>query len=212
LVPECDGATLTREGEDTLWEQVLVDGKDNLTFIGQSEAGVIIKAPATLTATATDNVGASVYGIVTLKNGANGISFSKLTIDGQNEGAQVLDPSHYVGLAVINSAGTSVDHVHVTNVDSPDPTQTIYSVYVDLGRITHATFGSFSMTDSLVDHIGKSGIVTHGAEVFLTNNTVLGDGPTGQETQNGMVLYDATGDVSGNHVSNFIYTGATFAC
>jgi Ca2+-binding RTX toxin-like protein len=67
------------------------------------------------------------------------------------------------------------------------------------------------MTDSVVDHIGKSGIVTHGAAVSLTNNTVLGDGATGQETQNGIVLYDATGDVSGNHVSNFIYTGATFS-
>jgi len=64
-----------------------------------------------------------------------------------------------------------------------------------------------------VDTFDKNGITVSyaAADVIIKNNTVTGNGPIDYIAQNGIQLgYEATGHITGNTVSNLIYTPGTY--
>lgn len=204
----------------TYAEQVVVDGKDNLTFIGETRDGVIITAPSTIVQTGTDNGDPAGspnnldFGLFNILNGADNIHISNVTIDGADRGFDVTNgtDTKYVGLLVLNSTGTVVNNIHVTHVDdtSVNPTQNTFGILVDLGRTYNSTAGTFSLTGSVIDGIGKTGLLMYDTDATVTGNTIVGDGPTGQTAQNGIQI-SGSGTISNNTISDLAYTGADSA-
>ena len=198
----------------TYVEQVVIcDCHDGLTLIGESAAGVIIKAPATgVAATAISVYGPStLHGVVTVI-GANGVSISRLTVDGDIQGGNMLAPLNaatLVGIMVQNADGTEIDHVSVINVRDVDALfgmQRGLAVYVQ-NDAANADF-EFSMMSSTISNFQKQGITIYRADVNLDGNTVTGAGATAITAQNGIVVGDdATGVINANTVSGIDYTG-----
>lgn len=200
----------------TYAEQVIVNGKDNLTFIGESRDGVILTGPAVIVQTGEDHSTSGsptndIFGLFNIVNGADNINLSNITIDGGDRGFEVTNGTDvkYVGLFVLDSTGTIANNLHITDVDdvSTNPTQNTFSVLVDEGRTFTSINGTFTLTNSEIDGIGKAGIVMYDTNATITGNTITGDGPTGQTAQNGIQISGA-GTISGNTISGFEYTVA----
>ena len=109
------------DGNDTVYirngsytEQVNVGaGKDGLTILGQSEAGVVIHAPTTgLTFFATDPnaspVNRQLFSVVTV-SGSDLVTIKNLTVDGDSQAGQVAGAGDFNGIAYVNSSGTVED-------------------------------------------------------------------------------------------------------
>lgn len=69
---------------------------------------------------------------------------------------------------------------------------------------------SVTVSSSVITNYLKNGITANnpGLNTLISNNTIIGAGPTSTIAQNGIQIgFDATGTVSGNTVSNNVWTG-----
>ena len=205
------------DGNDTVYirngdytEQVNVGaGKDGLTILGQSEAGVVIHAPTTgLTFFATDPnaspVNRQLFSVVTV-SGSDLVTIKNLTVDGDSQAGQVAGAGDFNGIAYVNSSGTVED---VTVIEIRDtltsPTQVSGN---QRGNAVLATYTSglpkqFNLINSTITDYQKTGVVMRNATVNLDDNTVTGFGVQATQAQNGIQLSSgSTGLVNNNHIS-----------
>ena len=210
-------AVNSADGNDTVYirngsytEQVFVGtGKDSLTILGQSEAGVVIHAPTTgLTSFATDPnanpVNRQLFSVVTVA-GSDLVTIRNLTVDGDSQAGQVAGSGDFNGIAYVNSSGT-VEDVTVREIRDTlaGPTQVSGN---QRGNAVLATYtaGSpkqFNLIDSTITDYQKTGVVMRNATVNLDDNTVTGFGVQDSQAQNGIQLSSgSTGIVNNNHIS-----------
>ena len=210
-------AVSAADGNDTVYirngnytEQVFVGaGKNGLTILGQSEAGVVIHAPTSgLTFFATDPnaspVNRQLFSVVTV-SGSDLVTIKNLTVDGDSQGNQVAGAGDFNGIAYANSSGT-VEDVTVREIRDPlvSPTEVSGS---QRGNAVLATYTSgapkqFNLIDSTIIAYQKTGVVMRNATVNLDDNTVTGFGVQPTQGQNGIQLSSgSTGLVTNNHIS-----------
>ena len=198
----------------TYTEQVTIDGLagtlTGLSIIGESEAGVVIKAPSVgLAQTADDaQTGRDLFSVVTVK-GADGIVIQNLTVNGDEQAGQVIGGGDFNGIAYVNASGTVED---VTIDEIRDPLTGVGQVSgVQRGNALHvsnATQKSFSLIDSTLTGFQKTGAVIRNTDVTLTANIIATFGVQHVMAQNGVQLsHNSTGDITGNDFSGFGYDG-----
>ena len=187
---------------------------DGLTLIGESEAGVIIRAPSSgLIQTADDAVtGRDLFSVITV-TGADNVTIKNLTVNGDEQAGQVIGGGDFNGIAYVNASGTVED---VTIDEIRDPLTGVDQVSgVQRGNALHVsnTLGSpksFDLIDSTLTGFQKTGAVIRNANVNLMANLVATFGVQHVMAQNGIQLsHGVTGDVTGNDISGFGYDGGT---
>lgn len=133
------------------------------------------------------------------------VNISNLTFDAANNGI-TCGPSP-VGILYQDASGT-VAHVTTRNQTTPPGIgcQSGYGILVQSDGTEPATL---TVNNSTVHDFQKNGIVGQesGATLNANSNTVLGQGPTTGAAENGIeIAFGATGKITGNSVSDFIYS------
>jgi hypothetical protein len=198
-------------------EQVTINAK-SLTIIGvlsgTSDAAVLIPPSGGLKANASDFGGKTVAAQLFVEN-ATAVTISHVTVDGKGN-ALTGCGTNLIGIFYQNSSGKIVDDVARNQIlDSSDQ-----GCQVGLGIDVESDSGApaVSILNSSVHNYQKNGITAGGPGtggggpvMTITGNTVTGIGATAAIAQNGIQIgYGSTGKVTGNYVTNDIYTGGTF--
>ena len=197
-------------------EQVTINAK-SLTIIGvlsgTSDAAVLIPPSGGLTVNASDFGGKAVAAQLFVEN-ATAVTISHVTVDGKGN-ALTGCGTNLIGIFYQNSSGKIVDDVARNQIlDSSDQ-----GCQLGLGIAVESDSGAPAVTilNSSVHNYQKNGITaggpgTGGGPVMtITGNTVTGIGATAAIAQNGIQIgYGSTGKVTGNYVTDDIYTGGTF--
>jgi Ca2+-binding RTX toxin-like protein len=195
-------------------EQVTIAGASltGLTIAGESEAGVIVKAPTSgLVQTADDaQTGRDLFAVVTV-NGEDNVTIRNLTVDGDEQAGQVIGGGDFNGIAYVNASGTvedvTIDKVRdpLTGVGQVSGVQRANALHVSNGAVQK----TFSLIDSTLTGFQKTGAVIRNADVTLTANVIATFGVQHMMAQNGIQLsHGATGDIIGNNqFSGFGYDG-----
>jgi parallel beta-helix repeat protein len=163
------------------------------TLLPDAANSSIIMAPASMT---------SPKAIVT--DAGNNLRLTGFVIEGPGGGAS--DSLEY-GVYVSGATNVEIDHNHVNHIhDNPTSgDQTGIGIYVTNG-------GSANIHDNLVSDYQKAGIEVTGTNSLgtVTNNTVLGDGPTAVIDQNGIEFtFGAGGSITTNLVTGNVYAPQT---
>ncbi len=203
----------------TYIEQVTISGagKNGLSIIGESEAGVVIHSPGTVVQTAMDvaNVATpnrALHSIVTVVNATN-VTIQSLTVDGDEHGDDIeVSGGDFNGIVYVNASGV-VEDVTVTQIRDPLISGEVSGVQRGNGILVSNTAGSpqvFQVINSTVNDYQKTGIVLRNTTSMVTGNTVTGGGPQSVQAQNGIQLSQgSTGSVTSNIISGVVYTGPT---
>ncbi|TMJ03980.1 MAG: tandem-95 repeat protein [Alphaproteobacteria bacterium] len=213
----------------TYLEQVTVAGagKNGLTIIGESEAGVIVKAPAALVSNGVaPSNGRNVDGMITVDD-ADGVTITKLTVDGDTKGNLVVGASNptMVGIAYLNSDDGVIDDVTVVHVREPDGSfgvQRNVGIFVSNSNpsgaapttpsaLEAAALNSIEIKNTTVADFQKGGIVVSFADASIHDNTVTGHGLTGLTAQNGIQVAGSTGSIVNNTVTGIGYNNTAVA-
>src|SRR5262249_5000096 len=104
----------------TYTEQVTIGaGKDGLTIIGESEAGGIVKTPATLAINGTSDHWSDAVRADIAVNGVSNVTIQNVTVDGSFAGDTTpgSNGDQIAGIAYLHASGT-VDHVEVENTSN----------------------------------------------------------------------------------------------
>lgn len=177
----------------TYTEQVTIpDGLDDLTLKSTHPLAAVIQAPDTLSGSKS----------IVEVDGAEDLTITGFTISGPSTGI-------LAGIHVDNGGSATIRKNHITDIQD-DPfsnRQAGLGVFVE--------DATASIDRNLIDNYQKAGIVvdaTHGpASAWITNNTVVGVGPTSVIGQNGIqVSNGASAFVSKNDVSGNVYSPQTF--
>ncbi len=193
-----DGDTF-RVKEGIYTEQVVVDGKNNLTIedFGSPKPKVTVGPDARAP-------------IIHVKNSSN-VTVDGLEIDGAGNGASPCPPGggpdtdqRFYGIRYSNSSGTVSDN-EVHGIRYPTVCGSTVGVY--------AYQSSVEISGNTVYDFDKNGITANLAgSSTIEGNTVTGWGPSGAVAQNGIQIgFGATGTVEGNTVSDIYYTGDCWA-
>ncbi len=144
---------------------------------------------------------------------ATAVTISHVTVDGEGN-ALTGCGTNLIGIFYQNSSGKIVDDVARNQIlDSP-----YQGCQVGLGIDVESDSGAPAVTiaNSSVHRYQKNGITaggpgTGGGPVMtITGNSVTGIGATAAIAQNGIQIgYGSTGKVTGNYVTDDIYTGGT---
>lgn len=207
-------------------EQVTINGKD-LTLVGRS--GAVLQAPANMQDTLTPFFGFPGRPILLVTN-AN-VTVRDLTIDGANssENNPILQ-----GITFLNADGVIRDNV-VKNVGFGAPRlpidetgKPLYqgdAIVVINFTSTHRTV---TVTQNRIVNYNNNGILVdaeadfndpalHNLTVHVTNNTIIGSGPTDAIDQWGIYFsgfgfadpqFSVTGSIKGNRIQNLATVGA----
>jgi Ca2+-binding RTX toxin-like protein len=197
---DSSGETI-RVKNGTYTEQVTVGaGKDGLSIIGESKAGVIIKAPAVIGVTGTaQHFGDAVRANVTV-SGVTGVTIQNLTVDGNFAGDTTpgSNGDEISGIAYLHASGT-VDSVIVKNV-SNSATPALFGLQHGDGILVDNGTGaqqSITISNSQVNDFQKTGILIWNANVTVQGNDVEGIGPTSLTAQNAMQIGGSQGMIGG---------------
>ena len=178
-----------------------------VTIQGQGEGVTIIKSPATLTATFVRN--AKTYKPIVLVQTVDDVILKDLTVDGAGLGNA---NNSFTGVAYYNAGGQIMN---VTVVDVRDtPISGAQHGTGILGHVDNASAHTLIVDNADVSGFQKSGVLFSGTglTVDLKNSTVTGAGSIAFTAQNGVQISGgALGSVTGNTVSGFSYTPATYA-
>ena len=187
----------------TYTEQVTVGaGKDGLSIIGESKAGVIIKAPAVLGVSGTSDhfSGDAVRANITVTGNVTGVTIQNLTVDGSFAGDTTpgSNGDEFSGIAYLHASGT-IDSVLVKNVSNSVGgglfgLQHGDGILVDNGAGAQQ---SITISNSQVNDFQKTGILIWNANVTVQGNDVEGIGPTGLIGQNAMQIGASQGVIGG---------------
>lgn len=187
-------------------EQVVITR--NLTLQGAG-SNTIIESPALLEDMFF--TGVPNKPIVFVQN-ASHVHIRDLTVDGLSEGH-----SHYrfMGIAFLNASGT-IDHTEIRFIENTprDGTQHGIGIYIRT-TIDHDQEQNIVITNNHIDHYQKNGMAIVGDHLVatITDNTVIGSGPTDLIAQNGIQLsYGATGTIARNTVTENYCTSIPGHC
>lgn len=198
-------------------EQVKVT-TSNLTITGAGAAATTIR-PATASVNSSSLFSGADVAAIVVVDGATGVTFEGLTVDGQTAAAAFGCAPTYVGV-FYRAASGSISRTHVTNIFNPavPGCQNFLAIFVQSGNGGPGLNSDVVIDHNTVDNYGKNGITANeaGTSVTVTNNTVTGRGAVGlgDAAQNGVQLgFGAHGKVTDNAISGNNYTPASFvAC
>lgn len=188
----------------TYTEQVAVPaGKNNLTIRSTLSRQAIIKAPPAMTA----------GGAIVRVTASTGVSIRDFTITGP---VPIGACSSFYGVFVDGGGSATIQGNLITEVRCADANQRgIQSgIAILVGRGSLSQVGTATITGNQIEKYQKGGIVVDntGSSATITANIVRGEGPITYTAQNGIqISRGARGQVTGNNVSDHVYTPATFS-
>ncbi|HEY7331210.1 MAG TPA: right-handed parallel beta-helix repeat-containing protein [Gemmataceae bacterium] len=187
----------------TYTEQVVINNnghaRDNLKLEGSGEHSTIIKAPPLSSMTGH-------HAIVEVENARN-VTIEDFTIEGPSSGAN--SGGNFYGVRVDNGSARIEDN-HITKIEDTPFNGVQEGVAILVGRAADGTTGTAIISHNLIDDYQKAGIVVDnvGSSAEIDHNKILGQGPTGLLSQNGIqISRGATADVSNNRISDNEFTG-----
>jgi|RhiMetdeSRZDD1v2_1073273.scaffolds.fasta_scaffold698896_1 hypothetical protein len=174
--------------------------------------------PLVVSANSTSLASGFPIAAIVLVDGATGVAVTDLTVDGSAAAFNACAPG-YVGIFYRESSGLIQD-THVTHIHHPlaSGCQAVLGIFVQSGNGGPGLNSHVTILQNTVDDYGKNGITANEPGTFVTvsNNTVMGRGPTilGDAAQNGVQIgFGARGLVSGNTISDHYYVPPDFvAC
>jgi hypothetical protein len=142
------------------------------------------------------------------------VNISNVIVDGAGNGISGCSPD-FIGIYYADASGT-LNHVTARNQmlsAGLAGCQTGLAIFAESSGTPPAA-SSLLVENSSVHDFQKNGITAHtpGTSMTVTNNSVIGQGPTNQIAQNGIeIAFGAAGAVIGNTVVDYVYTGAANA-
>jgi len=203
-----DGQTITI-ANGTYNEQLDIDGFTNLTLVGQSESGVIIKAPAGVLSSYSVSPYSThpITAVVTVEH-STGVTLQSLTVDGDRRGSDAVGAGEYTGILYNGATGT-IDHTTTTHISDNPPDGVQRGNGILVYNDPTVAGDQITITNNHVDHFQKNGITVWGSDVTISGNTVTGLGNINFTAQNGIQVGDGSnGTISGNTVSGIGYSPA----
>ncbi len=208
-----------RDGE--YFEQLIIDGStgtlEGLEIRGESQSGVIIKAPGTgLVQTGRAGDLLSLHAIIAISNfdDDDQLDLTDLTIDGA--GALLVTPSsfgaYFVGLQVTGVADISLDDITVQGIAlvAPEVTATDLQpagigIYADNQGISDGEY--FELDDGTVTGFSQTGLWLLGVSgLDIDDSTITGSGPTSAYRQTGILVGNgSSGDIEDNTINGLEY-------
>ena len=190
--------------EAGIYEEQLEITKD-LTVAGAGPC-TEVRSPVTLPQYFT--TGSGDYHPVIYIHGAANVAIRELVVDGAGRGNTNL---LFVGVAYYN-AGGAVHDVEITGVHDTPRSSVEHGVGI-YGYNNDGTPRALTITNCNIHEFQKNGIALNG-EAFrlsLSDNTVMGYGPTAANVQNGIQIgWGASGTVGpNNHISDISYLPTT---
>ncbi len=158
--------------------------------------GTVIQSPASLEP--LFNTGVPNQPIVFV-NDTNNVTISSLVVDGLGLGRENY---RFMGIAYFNAGGT-IDQVEVRNLEETPLSGEQHGIAI-YARNTETTERTLVIRRCHLHHYQKNGIAVVGAhfQATITDNTVVGSGPTEAIAQNGIQLsYGARGTIERNTVT-----------
>ena len=197
-------------------EQVTINGK-SLTIIGvlsgTNDAAVLLPPSGGLTVNASDFSGKAVAAQLFVEN-ATAVTISHITVDGKGN-ALTGCGTNLIGIFYQNSSGKIIDDVARNQI--LDSSYQGCQVGLGIDVESDSSGSAVTISNSSVHNYQKDGITaggpgTGGGPVMtITGNTITGIGATAAIAQNGIQIgYGSTGKITGNYVTDDIYTGGTF--
>lgn len=192
-------------------EQVRIDKKLKVegTSIG-NESLILIRPPAVVpNSNSLLGAGMAIAAII-LVDGADDVTLTNLTVDGQNNGLTGCTPD-FVGIYYRNSSG-KIDSVAVRNIrlgPGLEGCQSGDGIFVQSGNGQPA---KVEVWNSSIHDYQKNGITANEAGTDLTadGNSIMGAGPGQAVAQNGIqVAFGAKGKIENNTVQNHVFGTCT---
>jgi parallel beta-helix repeat protein len=176
-------------------------GKDNILLKSVQRWKAVIKAPAGMTGDLGDP---DFRNSIVRVTGAHNVTILAFTISGPAPGCSVTSVNY--GVRVDNSGSANILGNRINKIRS-DPFITCGAgAAVIVGRLSSA---SAQIIGNVFEDYQKNGptVVNAPSSAEISNNRVLGKGPTAVEVQNGIQVSDgATATVRHNFVSQHIYS------
>lgn len=216
------GVDASATGEDILiaegayTEQVVVNGKTDLTLIGVGT--VAVEAPADVVSTVTSSSGRELHGVVTVIGSTN-ITLQDIDVDGNGVGNTTSGSNpNFVGVVYRNSSGTLID-VDVTGIrwpyevgTTPGGNPVVNGVQQGVGvQVDNDTQLAFTMTGGSISDFQKNATVFNNADLDVSGVTITGNGDQTIIAQNGIQVLNSTGTISGNTITDIGFAGTAFA-
>jgi nitrous oxidase accessory protein NosD len=189
----------------TFAEQVSI----NKSLDIDADSGAILM-PSAMTQNASSLFDASPLAVALLVTNTSNVSIAGLIVDGTNSGISACAPELF-GIAFLNASGS----IRRTTVRDFKLAASLNGCQSGTGIFVQSGGGQSSnvwIDATSIHDFQKNGITANevGTEVFVRGNFVTGLGPTTGAAQNGIqVGFGATGFVTGNTVSNTIYSPCT---
>jgi hypothetical protein len=195
-------------------EQVTIGKALNLKGVssGTLDAPTVVPPPTGMVQNATSLTSGNPIAAQILVQATTGVNISRISLDGSNNLLTGCAPE-LIGIYYQNASGT-VTNVVVRN-EALDPS--LNGCQSGLGIFAQSGSGGFStvtVSASTVRNYQKNGITGNEARttITITNNTVVGQGPTTGAAENGIQIgFGAAGKVIGNTVIDDIYSPGSAA-
>ena len=175
----------------------------SLTLSGAGSGSSVIQAPATM-----DPDADGMRYIIIVGGSGSSVEISGFTITGPGPATGLTG-----GVFVRDGAYLDIHDNEILDIRDQPFGGAQRGVGIQVGRQYVGTSGTASIHDNTIDDYQKIGIVVDnaGSDALITNNTIIGHGPTNRIAQNGIqVGRDATATINGNTISGNEYTGASW--
>ena len=198
--------------EGTYIGQVVIDGIDDLTLIGQGN--VTVQADASAVQTSTTGSGRGVWAVVDVIDSAN-VQIENVTVDGDGQASVVTSGGNFVGVNYRNASGGLTD-VNVTGIRDAYPGGTTADGFPVVSgnqrgvgvQVDNDMLMAFSMSGGTIEDFQKNATVFRQADLELSGVTVQGGGAQSIIAQNGIQASGSTGSISGNAIDGIGYAGS----
>ena len=201
----------------TYEEQIVID-KD-VTLVGQSEAGVVVKLPIGAPTIQDFEVGVidiTMNAVVFVEDGVSDWGLKSFTIDGMNR-FDFADANRSAGVAVENAAGGTIHKVTIRNV-LEDTSVTSSQDGIGIYAFFDDDSDGLSVTRTTIENFNKNGMLLGGGDLTLENNEINGVGETTVIAQSGIQISTgisgigaAQGRIANNAIDGIAFTTGTFA-
>ncbi|WP_371036354.1 VCBS domain-containing protein [Rhodosalinus sp. FB01] len=192
--------------------QVVIDGIDELTLIGQGN--VTVEADAAAVQTSTTGSGRGVWAVVDVIDSAN-VQIENVTVDGDGQAGVVTGGGNFVGVNYRNASGGLTD-VNVTGIRDAYPGGTTVDGFPVVSgnqrgvgvRVDNDTLMSFGMSGGTIEDFQKNATAFRQADLDVSGVTVQGGGAQPVIAQNGIQTSGSTGSISGIAINGIGYAGS----
>jgi hypothetical protein len=196
-------------------EQVMIDKPLTLAGVqsGTADAAVIAAPAGGVVSNTTSLASGNPIAAQVAVTGTANVHISNLTIDGANNGMSGCTGVTLVGLYYRNASGT-VQHMAVANQALTGDSigcQTGLGIYVESGN---GETSVVTISHNHVHNYQKNGITGNelGTVVTISNNTVVGQGPTNGAAENSIqVGFGAVGSITSNTAADDIWAPDTIS-